>query len=130
MQLHRSIEADGVLTPLLVRQMSADSEIYQILSGYRRNSVCEKLGIKTVPVTIIECDDDRAVIIVTTSNIQRRHISLLLLVGEQKRNSDKQVRLSLRAGEHISKLTPEQQEKIEKILQDNPEVVISIKAAD
>ena len=186
MQLHRSIKANGVQTPLLVRQSPTNSEKYQILSGYRRKAVCEKLGIKTVPVTIVECDDDRAVIIVTTSNIQRKHISLLdkiraygllyrakrhqgkkdeqnakstaevvedmvgvrsrviqqysslldlndsllLLVGEQKRNSDKQIRLSLRAGEHISKLTPEQQEKIEKMLQDNPEVVISIKAAD
>ncbi len=186
MQLHRSIKANGVQTPLLVRQMSTNPEKYQILSGYRRKAVCEKLGIKTVPVTIVDCDDDGAVIIATTSNIQRKHISLLdkiraygllyrakrhqgkkdeqnakstaevvedmvgvksrviqqysslldlndgllLLVGEQKRNSDKQVRLSLRAGEYISKLTPAQQEKIEKILQDRPEVVISIKAAD
>ena len=186
MQLHRSIKANGVQTPLLVRQSPTNSEKYQILSGYRRKAVCEKLDKKIVPVTIVECNDDGAVIIATTSNIHRKHISLLdkiraygllyrakrhqgkkdeqnvkstaevvediigvksrliqqysslldlndsllLLVGEQKRNSDKQVRLSLRAGEHISKLTPEQQEKIEKILQDNPEVVISIKAAD
>ena len=186
MQLHRSIKANGVQTPLLVRQMPKNSERYQILSGYRRKAVCEKLGIKIVPVTIVECDDDRAVIIATTSNIQRKHISLLdkiraygllyrakrhqgkkdeqtdkstakvvedmvgvksrliqqyssllnlnnsllLLVGEQKRNSDKQVRLSLRAGEHISKFKPDQQEKLEKILQDNPEAFISIKAAN
>ena len=100
--LHASIEQEGVLTPLLVRRAqrtipSADEAqsqtqtggtdteepIYEILSGYRRKRVCEELSktrpeFSTVPVIVIEpCDDDTASSIITSSNVQRREVSLL-----------------------------------------------------
>ena len=84
-QLHASIEQEGVLTPLLVRHAKKNKATdYEILSGYRRKRVCEELAktkpekFQTVPVFVIEpCDDDTANSIITSSNVQRREISLL-----------------------------------------------------
>ena len=64
----------------------ADSlEKYELLSGYRRKRVCEKLSemkktktkFQRVPVIIIDCDDDEASTIMTTSNVQRNKANLL-----------------------------------------------------
>ena len=84
-RLHASIEHEGVLTPLLVRHAKKNKATdYEILSGYRRKRVCEELAktnpekFQTVPVIVIEpCDDDTANSIITSSNVQRREISLL-----------------------------------------------------
>ena len=84
-RLHASIEQEGVLTPLLVRHAKKNKATdYEILSGYRRKRVCEELAktkpekFQTVPVFVIEpCDDDTANSIITSSNVQRREISLL-----------------------------------------------------
>ncbi len=84
-QLHASIEQEGVLTPLLVRHAKKNKATdYEILSGYRRKRVCEELAktkpekFQTVPVFVIEpCDDDTANSIITSSNVQRREVSLL-----------------------------------------------------
>lgn len=84
-QLHASIEEEGVLTPLLVRHAKKNKATdYEILSGYRRKRVCEELAktkpekFQTVPVFVIEpCDDDTANSIITSSNVQRREVSLL-----------------------------------------------------
>lgn len=65
---------------------TADSlEKYELLSGYRRKRVCEKLSemkktktkFQRVPVIIIDCDDDEASTIMTTSNVQRNKANLL-----------------------------------------------------
>ena len=41
-RLHASIEAEGLLTPILVRPAKTENpEEYEILSGYRRKRVCE-----------------------------------------------------------------------------------------
>ena len=60
-------------------------EKYELLSGYRRKRVCEKLSemkktktkFQRVPVIIIDCDDDEASTIMTTSNVQRNKANLL-----------------------------------------------------
>ncbi len=81
-RLRASIEQEGVLTPLLVRPAWQEN-FYEILSGYRRKKICEELAktnpeFQNVPVIIISpCDDDTANSIITSSNVQRREISLL-----------------------------------------------------
>lgn len=59
-------------------------EKYELLSGYRRKRVCEKLSemkktktkFQRVPVIIIDCDDDEASMIMATSNVQRSKANL------------------------------------------------------
>ena len=64
---------------------TANADVYELLSGYRRKRVCEKLSemkktktkFQRVPVIIIDCDDDEASTIMTTSNVQRNKANLL-----------------------------------------------------
>ena len=87
--LHASIEQEGVLTPLLVRpskdHKSGKKDTYEILSGYRRKKVCDVLTkthktqtkFQTIPVIILDCDDDVASSIITSANVQRREVSFI-----------------------------------------------------
>ena len=97
--LQASVEQEGILTPLLVRpskenennennenkgssERKGNKNKYELLSGYRRKKVCEVLAVtrpefQEVPVIVLECDDDEASSIITSSNVQRRAVSLL-----------------------------------------------------
>ncbi len=82
-RLHASIEAEGLLTPILVRPAKSwNPEEYEILSGYRRKRVCEELAktnpdYQEIPAIVLDCDDDTASAIITSSNVQRQALSLL-----------------------------------------------------
>ncbi len=71
-QLKESIRAYGVLSPLLVRPRGDGR--YEIVSGHRRKAACEALGITELPVLVRDMTDDKAVILMVDSNIQREHI--------------------------------------------------------
>lgn len=80
-RLHASIEAEGLLTPILVRPTKNENE-YEILSGYSRKRVCEELAktnpdFQEIPAVFIDCDDDTASAIITSSNVQRQKFSTL-----------------------------------------------------
>ena len=82
-RLHASIESEGLLTPILVRPAkTGNPEAYEILSGYRRKRVCEELAktnpnFSEIPAIVLDCDDDTASAIITSSNVQRQAFSLL-----------------------------------------------------
>ena len=71
-QLKESIREYGVLSPLLVRPRGDGR--YEIVSGHRRKTACEALGITELPVLVRNMTDDEAVILMVDSNIQREHI--------------------------------------------------------
>ena len=56
-QLMESIKTNGILQPLVIRPDGT------ILSGHRRHQAATKLGIESVPVTIVEGGDDRLLIV-------------------------------------------------------------------
>lgn len=72
-ELVKSISLRGILNPLIVRRDPAGG--YQIISGHRRRFAAQKLDVKTVPVSVIDVDDDQAVIMMVDSNIQRENIT-------------------------------------------------------
>ena len=55
-QLTQSIQAQGVLTPLVIRPLE-DGE-YEVISGHRRLHACRKAGIATVPALVYAIDRD------------------------------------------------------------------------
>lgn len=63
------IAANGLIEPVRVRPQ-ADG--YEILSGHNRVSACRLLGWTEVPAEVEDADDDRAVVIATVTNLQRR----------------------------------------------------------
>lgn len=72
-ELAASIEKDGLLQPILVRQM-ADGN-YQIIAGERRWQASKAAGLKKVPVRIKEVDDDQALELALIENIQRSDLN-------------------------------------------------------
>lgn len=70
-ELVRSIEENGVLTPILVRP-SKDGQRYEIISGHNRVNAARRAGLKTVPATVRELDDDAATLAMVESNLRQR----------------------------------------------------------
>ena len=71
-QLVRSIEMNGVLTPVVVRQKKDGR--YELISGHRRKYACGILGVTQIPVIVRELSRDDAIIEMVDSNLQREHI--------------------------------------------------------
>lgn len=71
--LVESIQAQGVLSPLIVRPIENTDE-YEVISGHRRLHAAQKAGITEVPALIYALDRDAAAIAVVDSNLHREHI--------------------------------------------------------
>ena len=71
--LIESIQAQGVLSPLIVRPIE-NTEEYEVVSGHRRLHAAQKAGITEVPALIYALDRDAAAIAVVDSNLHREHI--------------------------------------------------------
>ena len=69
--LVRSIEEHGVLTPILVRP-APDGQRYEIISGHNRVNAARRAGLKTIPATVREMDDDEATLAMVESNLRQR----------------------------------------------------------
>lgn len=72
-ELAASIEKDGLLQPILVRQMADGT--YQIIAGERRWQASKAAGLKKVPVRVKEVDDDQALELALIENIQRSDLN-------------------------------------------------------
>lgn len=71
--LIESIQAQGILSPLIVRPIE-NTEEYEVVSGHRRLHAAQKAGITEVPAFIYALDRDAAAIAVVDSNLYREHI--------------------------------------------------------
>ena len=73
-ELADSIEAQGVIQPIVVRQ-SADA--YEIIAGERRWRAAQLAGLDTIPVIVRDVDDETAVALALIENIQRENLNPL-----------------------------------------------------
>ena len=69
--LVKSVEEHGVLTPILVRP-APDGQRYEIISGHNRVNAARRAGLKTIPATVREMDDDEATLAMVESNLRQR----------------------------------------------------------
>ena len=69
-----SIQAQGILSPLIVRPLEDTADEYEVVSGHRRLHAAQKAGLETVPALIYALDRDTAAIAVVDSNLHREHI--------------------------------------------------------
>jgi ParB family chromosome partitioning protein len=67
-----SIQRDGILVPLTVRKKDG---YYELVDGERRTRLAKELGHKTIPVTVINVDDDTARRMVWKVNTLRQEYS-------------------------------------------------------
>ena len=71
-KLIASIQQEGILTPLTVRQK--ENGRYELISGHRRKYACQSLNLKQVPVIVRNFSREEAVIAMVDSNLQRERI--------------------------------------------------------
>jgi ParB family chromosome partitioning protein len=72
--LAASIEANGILQPILVRPTGADGA-YEIVAGERRWRAAQRARLHEVPVLIREIDDRSALELALVENIQRQDLN-------------------------------------------------------
>lgn len=71
-ELALSIEKDGLLQPILVRE---DADGYEIIAGERRWQASQLAGLKKVPVRIKEADDMKVLELALIENLQRSDLN-------------------------------------------------------
>lgn len=69
-----SIKREGLLQPILVRP---SEEGYQIVAGERRYQACKLAGLNTIPVRIVEMDDERTLRVALIENLQRSDLNAI-----------------------------------------------------
>jgi ParB family chromosome partitioning protein len=74
-ELADSIKAQGIIQPIVVRQLAYEK--YEIVAGERRWRAAQMAGLTQVPVVIKEIDDRAAMAIALIENIQREDLNPL-----------------------------------------------------
>ncbi len=75
-ELAESIRAQGIIQPILVRQVDGDAH-YEIIAGERRYRAALQAGLTDVPVTIRDVSDSAALAMALIENIQREDLNPL-----------------------------------------------------
>ena len=70
-----SIKAQGIMQPILVREIAADR--YEIIAGERRWRASQLAGLEQVPVLVREIADEAALAMALIENIQRENLNPL-----------------------------------------------------
>ncbi len=74
-ELSESIKQQGIMQPLLIRQISEGK--YEIIAGERRYRAAGMAGLDTVPALIKEVDDQTAAAMALIENMQRQDLNPL-----------------------------------------------------
>lgn len=74
-ELAESIRTQGIVQPLLARQLAAGQ--YEIIAGERRWRGAQLAGLTTVPVVVREIDDQTAMAVALIENIQRQDLNAI-----------------------------------------------------
>ena len=71
--LTKSVHAEGVISPLIVRPLN-DADGYEVISGHRRLHAAQRAGLSKVPALVYEISREEAAIMLVDSNLHREHI--------------------------------------------------------
>lgn len=74
-ELAESIKKQGLLQPLVVREISTGR--YEIIAGERRWRACQLAGMVDVPVLVRQVDDETAMAIALVENLQREDLNAM-----------------------------------------------------
>ena len=67
--LIKSVQQQGIITPLIVRPLEGTTDEYEIISGHRHFRAVQKAGLAGVPAFIRSVSRDGAAIMVVDSNL-------------------------------------------------------------
>jgi ParB family chromosome partitioning protein len=71
-ELARSIKAQGIIQPIVVRRVDGG---YEIVAGERRWRAAQRAGLLKVPVAVRDIPDDRLLAVALIENIQRQDLN-------------------------------------------------------
>ncbi|MBA2657379.1 MAG: ParB/RepB/Spo0J family partition protein [Tatlockia sp.] len=74
-ELAASIKQQGLLQPLLVRELTDGR--YEIIAGERRWRACQLAGLNEVPVILRQVDDETAMAMALVENLQREDLNVM-----------------------------------------------------
>ncbi|MBN9020001.1 MAG: ParB/RepB/Spo0J family partition protein [Rhizobiales bacterium] len=75
--LTASVREKGIVQPILVRQVPAGSDSYEIIAGERRWRAAQRAGLHDVPVIINNVSDQEALELAIIENVQRSDLNPL-----------------------------------------------------
>ncbi|HLI10197.1 MAG TPA: ParB/RepB/Spo0J family partition protein [Alphaproteobacteria bacterium] len=75
--LVRSVQAQGILQPILVRRLPGDTTAYEIIAGERRWRAAQEAQLHEVPVIVRDLTDSEALEIALVENVQRQDLTPL-----------------------------------------------------
>ena len=84
-ELARSIRANGIIQPIVVRQVEKG---YEIIAGERRWRAAQRAGLMKVPVVVREIPEDRLLAVALIENIQRENLNPIEEAVAYRRLSD------------------------------------------
>ena len=100
-ELAISIKEHGIIQPLVVRKIA---DKYEIIAGERRYKAAQLVGLKKVPVIIMDLDDKESAEVAVIENTQRKDLSSLEEAESYKKLLDKgyltQEQLATRMGKN------------------------------
>ena len=70
--LARSIRANGIIQPIVVRRVDGD---FEIIAGERRWRAAQRAGLMKVPVVVRDVPEDRLLSVALIENIQRENLN-------------------------------------------------------
>src|SRR5262249_54195921 len=71
-RLGESIRSHGILQPLVVRQVG---ERFQLIAGERRLRAAQAVGLSSVPVTVVDFNDQQTLEAALVENVQRADLN-------------------------------------------------------
>lgn len=74
-ELSASIESQGIIQPIVVRQVS--DQYYEIIAGERRWRAAKRVGLKQVPCIVKNVADNAAIAMALIENIQREDLNAI-----------------------------------------------------
>jgi ParB family transcriptional regulator, chromosome partitioning protein len=75
--LAQSIREKGILQPLLVRRLTGEESVFELVAGERRWRAAQRVGMHEVPVIVRAFADSEALEIALVENLQREDLSPL-----------------------------------------------------
>jgi ParB family chromosome partitioning protein len=84
-ELARSIRANGVIQPIVVRKLDTG---YEIVAGERRWRAAQRAGLLKVPVAVRDIPDERLLAVALIENIQREDLNAIEEAQAYRRLAD------------------------------------------
>jgi len=87
-ELAKSIQKNGIIQPIAVREDKVDPGRYEIVAGERRWLAAQKAGLHEVPIVLLDLDDNEALEVAIVENIQRDDLNIIEEAKGYKRLSE------------------------------------------